>query len=102
MKIKSIVTAGVVAASLMAAQAGSALQVNSGVAGKGAANFLSLLDNKTDGYIRILHANSKTEFDTMFFEAFLNQTANLEQKLDVLIAEMRENNRLMKAQLAKK
>jgi hypothetical protein len=101
MKTIKFLSAGVATAALMAATTSYALQINQSVSGKGAGNFLSQLDERTDGTIRIMHANSKTEFDTMFFESFLNQTANIEQKLDVLIAEMRKNNELLQRRLSK-
>lgn len=101
MKTVKILNAGVIAAVLIASTSSYALQVNQSVSGKGAGHFLSQLDERTDGTIRIMHANSKTEFDTMFFTSFLNQTANIEQKLDVLIVEMRKNNELLQRRLSK-
>ena len=101
MRSLKFLNTSVIAVALIASTTGYALQINQSVSGKGAGNFLSQLDERTDGTIRIMHANSKTEFDTMFFASFLNQTANIEQKLDVLIAEMRKNNELLQRRSAK-
>lgn len=101
MKTVKFLNASVIAAALIASTTSYALQINQSVSGKGAGNFLSQLDERTDGAIRIMHVNSKAEFDTMFFASFLNQTANIEQKLDVLIAEMRKNNELLQRRSAK-
>ena len=88
-----------IAASLLGACALNAapLAVNSDAVGKSSLRFLEQLDDQMPGYIRGLSYQKPTEFKALQLAAMLNQSANIEKKLDLLIAEMRETNRLLKA-----
>lgn len=72
------------------------LVVNSEAVGKSSMQFLEKIDDQMPGFVRGLSYQKPTEFNALQFAAMLNQSANIEKKLDVLIAEMRETNRLLK------
>jgi hypothetical protein len=88
-----------VAASLLGACSLNAapLVVNSDAVGKSSMRFLEEIDDQMPGFVRGLSYQKPTEFNALQFAAMLNQSANIEKKLDLLIAEMRETNRLLKA-----
>lgn len=88
-----------VAASLLGACALNAapLVVNSDAVGKLSMRFLEQIDDQMPGFVRGLSFQKPTEFNALQFAAMLNQSANIEKKLDLLIAEIRETNRLLKA-----
>lgn len=73
------------------------LAINSDAVGKSSLRFIEQIDDLMPGYIRGLSNQKPTEFNALQFAAMLNQSANIEKKLDILIAEMRETNRLLKA-----
>ncbi|ERH42681.1 hypothetical protein N751_16490 [Legionella pneumophila str. Leg01/11] len=73
------------------------LTVNSGAVGKSSLQFLEQIDEQMPGFVRGLSYQKPTEFNALQMAVMLNQSANIEKKLDVLIAEMRETNRLLKA-----
>lgn len=75
----------------------TSLTVNSQAVGKSSLHFLEQIDEQMPGYVRGLSRQNTTEFNALTFAAMLNQSANIEKKLDLLIAEMRETNRLLKA-----
>lgn len=81
--------------------ASNTLTISSKATGKSAVAYLQSLDNQTDGYLRALRRGSQVDWDALVMSVQLNQSANLEAKLDILIAEMRKNNELL-AKLAKK
>lgn len=88
-----------IAVSLLGACALNAtpLVVNADAVGTSSWRFLEQIDNQMPGYVKTLSNHRPTEFNALQFAAMLNQSANIEKKLDVLIAEMRETNRLLKA-----
>lgn len=73
------------------------LGVNSEAIGKSSLRFLEKIDDQMPGFVRGLSYQKPTEFNALQFAVMLNQSANIENKLDLLIAEMRETNRLLKA-----
>lgn len=93
-RVKSVL----MAASLLGACAlhATPLAVNSNAVGKSSLRFLEQIDNQMPGYVRALSYQKPTEFNALQMAVMLNQSANIEKKLDVLIAEMRETNRLLK------
>ena len=73
------------------------LSINNNAVGKPGADFVKQVDDSTDGYIR---NGSTADFDSLSLAVFINQTANIEKKIDILIDEMRKNNAyLARAQL---
>jgi len=88
-----------IAASLLGACALNAapLAVNSDAVGKSSLRFLEQIDDQMPGFVRGLSYQKPTEFNALQMAVMLNQSANIEKKLDALIAEMRETNRLLKA-----
>lgn len=94
-----IIKGTLIAVSLLGAGALNAtpLTVNSDAVGKSSLQFLEQIDNQMPGFIRGLSYQKPTEFNALQMAAMLNQSANIEKKLDLLIAEMRETNRLLKA-----
>ena len=91
--------ATLIGASILGASALNAapLTVNPEATGKSSLHFLEQIDDKMPGFVRGLSRQNSTEFSALQFAAMLNQSANIEKKLDLLIAEMRETNRLLKA-----
>ncbi len=80
--------------------ANTTLSVNNNAVGKPGADFIKQVDDSTDGYIRALRNGSTADFDSLSLAVFINQTANIEKKIDILIDEMRKNNAyLARAQL---
>ena len=75
-----------IAASLLGACALNAtpLTVNKDAVGKSSLRFLEQLDNQMPGYVRGLSYQKPTEFNALQLAAMLNQSANIEKKLDVL------------------
>lgn len=71
---------------------------NEAVADKGI-NFVKTIDNQINGYLRALRRGSQVDFDALELTVFMNQTANIEKKLDILIDETRKNNRLLSMQM---
>lgn len=94
-----IIKATLIAVSLLGAFALNAapLVVNSDAVGKSSLRFLEQLDDQMPGYVRGLSYQKPTEFKALQMAVMLNQSANIEKKLDLLITEMRETNRLLKA-----
>lgn len=80
---------------------GNTLAVNDKAVGKNGVDFVKRIDDATGGYIRAMRHASEADFDTLKLAMFMNQTANMEQKLDILIAEMRRNNQLLAASCAR-
>ncbi|MGL6029429.1 MAG: hypothetical protein ACRC0M_06560, partial [Legionella sp.] len=76
------------------------LAINHDAVGKSSLRFLEQLDDQMPGFVRGLSYQKPAEFNALHFAAMLNQSANIEKKLDILIAEMRETNRLLKAKKA--
>lgn len=74
------------------------MSINPKAVGKNGIDFLKHLDDETDGYIRALRNGSRADFDTLSLVVFMNQTANIERKLDILINELHKNNELLAAQ----
>jgi hypothetical protein len=72
------------------------LTVNTDAVGKRQLHFLETLDEKMAPYVRGLSFQKPSEFNALQFAAMLNESANIEKKLDILIAEIRETNRLLK------
>lgn len=80
--------------------AGSAtLSINDKAVGKNGVDFVKKIDEAIGGYVRALRQASAADFDSLNLVMFMNQTANIEQKLDILIAETRKNNQLLAANL---
>lgn len=73
------------------------LVVNAEAVGQSSLRFLEQLDDQMPGFVRGLSYQKPTEFNALQMAVMLNQSANIEKKLDVLIAEMRETNRLLNA-----
>lgn len=74
------------------------MSINPNAVGNNGINFIKRLDDETDGYIRALRNGSQADFDTLSLVVFMNQTANIERKLDILINELHKNNELLAAQ----
>lgn len=71
------------------------LTINNKAIGKNAQHYLSTLDDATEGYVRALRRGSEVDFDALQLVVTMNQTANIEKKLDILIDEIRKNNQLL-------
>ncbi|KTC87662.1 hypothetical protein [Legionella drozanskii] len=92
--MKTIILAlGLVSAALANA---APLKLNQDAIGKPALHFIQQIDEAMPPYIRALSFQKPTEFKALQFAALLNQSANIEKKLDLLIEEIRETNRLLK------
>ena len=89
----TLITASLLGACVLNA---ATLVVNSDAVGKSSLRFLEQIDDQMPGFVRGLSFQKPTEFNALQFAAMLNQSANIEKKLDLLIAEMRETNRLLK------
>lgn len=72
------------------------LKLNQDAMGKPAMHFLQQLDEAMPPYLRALSFQKPSEFDALQMAVMLNQSANIEKKLDLLIEEIRETNRLLK------
>lgn len=71
------------------------LTINNKAVGKSGHRYLSSLDYATEGAVRALRRSSEVDFDVLKLSAFMNESANIEQKLDILISEMRKTNQLL-------
>lgn len=93
------IKAALIAASLLGFSALNAapLTVNTDAVGKSSLRFLEQIDDQMPGFVRGLSFQKPTEFNALQMAVMLNQSANIEKKLDLLIREMRETNRLLKA-----
>ncbi len=93
------IKAALIAASLLGVSALNAapLAVNPDAVGKSSLRFLEQIDDQMPGFVRGLSFQKPTEFNALQMAVMLNQSANIEKKLDLLIREMRETNRLLKA-----
>ena len=96
----NILKASIIAASLLGVTVLNAapLVVNAEAVGKSSLNFLEQLDDQMPGYIRGLSYQKPTEFQALQFAAMLNQSANIEKKLDVL-RRMEENPMITQVKL---
>lgn len=95
--MKAIKTTLIVASLLGASTLNATpLVVNQEAVGKSSQRFIEQIDDLMPGYIRGLSSQKPTEFNALAFATMLNQSANIEKKLDSLIAQMRETNRLLK------
>ena len=100
-RVKSIVYVAMSVAAMGVVYAtNTTLSINNNAVGKPGADFVKQVDDSTDGYIRALRNGSTADFDSLSLAVFINQTANIEKKIDILIDEMRKNNAyLARAQL---
>ena len=57
--------------------------------------FLEKIDGSMPRVIRGLSHQNAKEFNAMQFAVMLNESANIERKLDILIAEIRKTNKLL-------
>tara|TARA_Y100000588_G_scaffold394902_1_gene518191 strand:- start:2977 stop:3273 length:297 start_codon:yes stop_codon:yes gene_type:complete len=73
------------------------LVVNPDAQGKKSEQFLEKIEDQMAPYVRALSYQKPSEFSALQFATMLNESANIEKKLDILIAEIRETNRLLKA-----
>jgi len=73
----------------------SPVSINSKVVSSSGMQFLQQLDNKTEGYPRALRNQQKSEFDVLSLMVMLNQTANIEDKLNKLVSEQQKTNKLL-------
>jgi len=76
-----------------------AMEVNKQVVGDKGLHFVKAIDDQMSGYIRVMRRSSERDFDALSLVIFMNQTANLEKKLDILINETRKTNRLLSLQM---
>lgn len=72
------------------------LKVNPEATGKASLQYVEKIDDLMPGYIRAMSFQKSSEFHALQFAVMLNQSASIEKKLDALIAEMRETNRLLR------
>ncbi|STX81252.1 Uncharacterised protein [Legionella busanensis] len=89
---KILFTVGVLFVSTLTA---ATLKMNTDAVGEKAAHFLEHLDDTVRAFPRALRHQNHVEFDALQLSLLLNQSANIEQKLDVLIAELRKTNQLL-------
>ncbi|GEM_PF-4762682 len=75
------------------------MEVNKQALGDKGSNFVKTIDDQIGGYVRGLRRGSQVDFDALQLAMFMNQTANLEKKLDILISETRKNNQLLAMQM---
>ncbi len=75
------------------------MDVNKQAVGDKGTAFVKTIDDQVGGYVRALRRGSQVEFDALSLAMFMNQTANIEKKLDILINETRKNNRLLAMQM---
>lgn len=73
----------------------SVLKINTNATGKQATSFLETLDGRTEGFVRALRRGSQIDFEALQLVVLLNQTANLENKLDKLISNQQKTNALL-------
>jgi hypothetical protein len=86
---------------VITSHAEESIRLNDKATGKNAVQFLQKMDDKTDGYVRALRRGSKVDWDALTLIVRMNQSANLEAQLDLLIAELRKNNHLLSMHLTK-
>ena len=82
----------------VAASASFSMEVNKQAMGDSGVDFVQKVDDQMGGYVRALRRGSQANFDALSLTMFMNQTANIEKKLDILIAETRKNNKLLAMQ----
>ena len=87
-----------IAALTLISSACFSMEVNKQALGESGSSFVQSIDDQISGYVRALRRGSEVEFDALKLSMFMNQTANIEKKLDILISETRKNNRLLAQQ----
>lgn len=75
------------------------MEVNKQALGDKGSSFVKTIDDQIGGYVRGLRRGSQVDFDALQLAMFMNQTANIEKKLDILISETRKNNQLLAMQM---
>lgn len=100
---KSILAIGLIAIS-SASFSTSGLNVDNRVMGGAGDDFLRTISGKiqTMNYLVNLRQNTQDYFDVLNLLVYLNQSSQLEKKMDVLIGEMRRNNKLLERVLMEK
>ena len=76
------------------------VSINAKVVSPSGAKFLQQLDDRTEAFPRALRNQQKSEFDVLQLMVMLNQSANIEVKLDELISEQQKTNKLLTQLLA--
>jgi len=84
---------------LLISSASFSMEVNKQALGDKGSNFVKTIDDQIGGYVRGLRRSSQVDFDALELAMFMNQTANIEKKLDILISETRKNNQLLAMQM---
>lgn len=74
--------------------------INSKVISTSGMKFLEQLDDRTGAFPRALRNQQKSEFDVLSLMVVLNQTANIEDKLNRLVSEQEKTNKLLAQILA--
>lgn len=83
----------------LVSSASFSMEVNKQALGDKGASFVKTIDDQIGGYVRGLRRGSQVDFDALQLAMFMNQTANIEKKLDILISETRKNNQLLSMQM---
>lgn len=77
----------------------NSLVINKEAVGERGVSFIKSIDDQISGYVRAFRRGSQVDFDALKLVMFMNQTANLEKKLDILINETRKTNQLLSLQM---
>lgn len=98
--MKSIITkimlsVAIMGLTTMAYSSQSSMTINPNALGKNAVGFLKEVDSKTEPYLRVLRRQSQISFDALQLAVYMNQSENMEKKMDILIREIRKSNDLL-------
>lgn len=86
-------------AMLIVVNVASSMEVNKQAVQDKGIDFIKKVDSQIGGYVRAFRRGSEVDFDALSLVMFINQTANIEKKLDMLIYEIRKNNGLLQMQM---
>ena len=100
---KSIAATALIAVSSLSFSA-SGLTVDKKAMGEAGDDFLRTISAKIQrmNYLVNLRRNTQDYFDVLNLLVYLNQSTQIEKKMDILISEMRRNNQLLTKVLAEK
>jgi len=100
---KSILTISLITISSVSFSA-TGLNVDNRAMGSAGDDFIRTISGKIQSmnYLVNLRRNTQDYFDVLNLLVYLNQSSQLEKKMDVLIGEMRRNNQLLERVLMEK
>lgn len=100
---KSILTISLITISSVSFSA-TGLNVDNRAMGSAGDDFIRTISGKIQSmnYLVNLRRNTQDYFDVLNLLVYLNQSSQLEKKIDVLIGEMRRNNQLLERVLMEK